>query len=129
MLADPRTQVAQFLRFLVSGGSGFLIYLVFALLLRAGGLSPPVSAWLATILAIVPTFLLQRQFTFRDKGPVAAQFMRYAALQVVIAFVIATSARALTSWGAPDWFGFLVAGAVGVSASYIIQALLVFRRV
>lgn len=128
MPTDRRANAAQFLRFLVVGGSGFLLYMVLALLLRAGGLNTGASAWLATVVAIVPVFLLQRRFTFRSRGAVGVQLAGYAALQVTVAFLIAAAARVLGGWGAADWLGFAIAGAVGVLASFSIQRLIVFGR-
>ena len=65
----------RFARFLVSGGSGFLLYLVFtALLGQWFGFERGVNALLGTLLAIPPTFLLQRRFTFRSDGAVRRQF-------------------------------------------------------
>ena len=70
----------RFARFLVSGGSGFLLYLVFtALLGQWFGFERGVNALLGTLLAIPPTFLLQRRFTFRSDGAVRRQFAGYIA--------------------------------------------------
>lgn len=126
LIHHPR---ARLLRFVLVGGTGFVLYLLFAHVLRlTTSLSPGWAAWLATLLAIVPTFALQRRFTFRSKGSRNREILGYTALQLVNAGVIGLSAR----WGSrllglPDFPVFVIAGAIGVLVSYVVQSLLVFN--
>lgn len=126
LIQHPR---ARMLRFVLVGGAGFVLYLLFAQGLRlATPLSTGWAAWLATLLAIAPTFVLQRRFTFRSSGSFAREFASYTALQLVNAGVIGLSAR----WGSrllglPDFPVFVLAGAIGVLVSYVVQSLLVFN--
>ena len=118
----------RFARFLVSGGSGFLLYLVFtALLGQWFGFERGVNALLGTLLAIPPTFLLQRRFTFRSDGAVRRQFAGYIALQLVSAMVIGLAAQAGAMAGLPEFASYVLAGVAGVVFSYIVQSTLIFR--
>ena len=118
----------RFARFLVSGGSGFLLYLVFtALLGQWFGFERGVNALLGTLLAIPPTFLLQRRLTFRSDGAVRRQFAGYIALQLVSAMVIGLAAQAGAMAGLPEFASYVLAGVAGVVFSYIVQSTLIFR--
>jgi putative flippase GtrA len=127
LLLHPRARV---LRFLIVGGSGFLLYLLLASVLRAiSTASAPVAAALATLLAILPVFHAQRVFTFRSGGQYARQLLHYALLQAVCAGVIAVTAKACTLWlRLPDLPTFVIAGLAGVVFSYLVQATLVFGQ-
>jgi putative flippase GtrA len=125
LLLHPR---ARPLRFLIVGGSGFLLYLLLASLLRAiSPVSAPVAAALATLLSVLPVFHAQRAFTFRSAGAYSRQLLHYALLQIACAGVIALSAKACAHWlRLPDLPTFVIAGLVGVAFSYLVQATLVF---
>ena len=127
MLLQRRMRV---LRFLIVGGSGFVMYLLLASLLRAiTTLSPPSAAALATLLAVLPTFQLQRVFTFRSSGPYARELLSYTMLQLVNAGVIAFAAKVGAQWlQLPDLPDFVIAGMLGVVFSYLLQTWLVFRH-
>ena len=118
------------LRFLIVGGSGFALYLLLASSLRAiTTLSPPTAAALATLLAVLPTFQLQRVFTFQSSGPYARELLSYAMLQLVNAGVIALAAKVGAQWlRLPDLPDFVIAGMIGVGFSYLVQRWLVFRH-
>ena len=120
---------AQLLRFLVSGGTGFVLYYLFALALREWTtLGVGTSALLATLLAIPPTFLLQRSFTFRSTGRVHLQMAGYLALQLASALVISTGALVAARGGIPESIGFILAGIAGVVFTYLVQATIIFRK-
>lgn len=121
---------ARTLRFLIVGGGGFVLYLLLASLLRATtSVSPPVAALMATLLAILPVFHLQRAFTFQSSGPYAREFLHYALLQLVNAGVIALATKAGVQWLRwPDLPVFVIAGVIGVVFSYLVQVWLVFRH-
>ncbi len=121
---------ARPLRFLIVGGSGFALYLLLASLLRAmSAVSAPVAAALATLLAVLPTFQLQRVFTFQSSGSYARELLYYAMLQLLNAGVIALVAKAGTQWlRLQDLPDFVIAGLIGVVFSYMVQAWLVFRH-
>ena len=117
-------------RFVIVGGSGFALYLLLASLLRAiTTISPPSAAALATLLAVLPTFQLQRTFTFQSSGPYARELLSYAMLQLVNAGVIALAAKVGAQWlQLPDLSDFVIAGLIGVVFSYLVQRWLVFRH-
>jgi putative flippase GtrA len=116
-------------RFLLSGGAGFALYYVLALLLRTFTvLDQGVAAFLATMMAIPPTFFLQRTFTFRSKGSVIRQLSGYAGLQAIVALVIGASAHMAALIHVPPALAFFMAGVIGVVFSYFVQLALIFSR-
>jgi putative flippase GtrA len=120
---------SQVVRFLLSGGTGFALYLAFALLLRHGTtLGEGTCAFVATLLAIPPTFLLQRSFTFRSSGRAHRQLAGYLLLQLLSSVVIGVVAHAGARLGLPQVAGFVVAGVAGVVVSYLVQAAWIFRH-
>jgi putative flippase GtrA len=120
----------RMLRFLIVGGSGFALYLLLASSLRAiTTISPAWAAALATLLAVLPTFQLQRVFTFQSSGPYARELLSYALLQLVNAGVIAFAAKiGAQSLRLPDLPDFVIAGMIGVVFSYLVQRWLIFRH-
>jgi putative flippase GtrA len=115
-------------RFLISGGTGFLLYLGAATLLaRFTQLDHGWVALLATVMAIPPTFVLQRSFTFRSSNRGSGQLAGYVGLQLVSALVIAGSAHAGSRLGLPSTVVFVLAGLCGVLVSYVVQAMLIFK--
>lgn len=123
--SDP----GRWLRFLISGGIGFALYYSFALMLS--WMTPWADgscAFVGTLLAIPPTFLLQRSFTFRSGGAVAGQAAGYLLLQLASSAMIGSSAYFAAKLGIPTFIGFFLAGMAGVLFSYLIQASLIFKR-
>lgn len=119
----------RWLRFLISGGIGFALYYGFALLLT--WMTPWADgscAFVGTLLAIPPTFLLQRSFTFRSDGGPGGQAAGYLLLQLASSAIIGSSAYFAARLGIPTFLGFFLAGIAGVLFSYVIQASLIFKR-
>jgi putative flippase GtrA/ubiquinone/menaquinone biosynthesis C-methylase UbiE len=120
----PRT-----LRFLISGGTGFAIYYVAALLLRHATSWPDgVCALGAMVVSIPPAFLLQKHFTFRHDGAAAPQLAGYVLLQAASALLIGAVAQLCAQAGLAHALGFFLGGVAGVAFSYVAQAVLIFRR-
>lgn len=120
---------AQVFRFLISGGTGFVIYYIFALALRyLTGWSDGHCATVATLLAVPPVFLMQKHFTFRHEGDAGPQLLGYALLQAVCAVVIGAVAQFATRQGFSHFVSFFLGGLAGVLVSYLVQALLIFRK-
>ena len=116
-------------RFLISGGVGFLLYLAFTTLLGAWTeFERGVNALLGTLLAILPTFALQRSFTFRSDGAVRKQFAGYIALQAISAVVIGLAAQGGALLGMRPFFSYVAAGVAGVVFSYFVQSMMIFRN-
>lgn len=119
----------QWLRFLISGGAGFLLYYTLALVLhRLTAWTDGWCALVATLLAIAPTFLLQKRFTFRSGGEIGPQVLGYLLLQLVSAALIGAAAHAGAKLGLPVFLGFFVAGLLGVVFSYLVQTIVIFRK-
>ena len=117
------------LAFLVSGGSGFALYYVLALLLaRYTGLGAGTVAFLAVVLSIPSTFLLQKHFAFRARDRLLPSLARYCLLQGVNAVAIGLLARAGRHAGLPDALNFLASASFVVAVSYLALSRFVFRR-
>jgi putative flippase GtrA len=125
----PAVRGPQVLRFLISGGTGFAIYYVAALVLRrVTGWPDGMCATVATLVAIPPSFLLQKHFTFRHDGDARAQLAGYLLLQVASALLIGAVAHLCARLGMAHALGFFLGGVAGVLFSYLVQSLLIFRR-
>lgn len=122
-------KTATLILFLFSGGVGFLIYYITSNVVHYGfGLTEPLAATVGTITAVVPTFLLQRTFTFRHAGKPLRAFLKYSALQLInVAITVGISAIG-ASLQVPAIYGFLIAGFSGTLVSFFIQRSLVFGQ-
>lgn len=121
--------VRRKLAFLVSGVAGFALYYSASLVLvRQAHVGPGVAACLGVLIAIVPTFLLQRHCAFRDRGPFWPALARYCALQAFNAAATGLLARLGQYVGLADELNFLLSGATVVVASYFALNHLVFRH-
>lgn len=117
------------LAFLVSGVAGFVLYYSASLVLvRQAHVGPGAAACLGVLIAIVPTFLLQRHFAFRDGGPFWPALTRYCALQGFNAAATGLLARLGQFLGLADALNFLLSGATVVVVSYLALNHLVFRH-
>ncbi|MCR6662698.1 MAG: GtrA family protein [Luteimonas sp.] len=115
--------------FVLSGGTGFALYYVFSLLLvRLPGVEHEVAAFVAVLLSVPPTYLLQRNFTFRHRGGVSKSFAGYCLLQAFNAVAIGALAWCGRKAGLPAEINFLAAGGVAVVVSYVVLSRLVFRQ-
>lgn len=115
--------------FVLSGGTGFALYYVFSLLfVRLPGVEHEVAAFVAVLLSVPPTYLLQRNFAFRHRGGMLRSFVGYCLLQAFNAVVTGTLAWCGRKAGLPAEFNFLAAGGVAVVVSYVVLSRLVFRQ-
>ena len=116
------------LAFLCCGGAGFALYSACSLLLmRTTRLGPELAAFAAVLIAIVPTFLLQKRVAFRHHGDTAASFAKYCVLQGVNACAIAALAWIGRRLGLADAANVVLSGAIVVALSWIVLSGLVFR--
>ena len=121
--------VAQAFRFLISGGTGFAIYYLVALLLRRYTDWPDgACATVATLFSVPPAFLLQKHFTFRHRGGGHSQLFGYLLLQGACALLVGGVAQACMRLGMSHYLGFFLGGASGVLVSWLVQRRLIFRH-
>jgi putative flippase GtrA len=129
MTPSMREGLRRKLAFLASGTTGFAIYLVLSLLLvRLPRVEPGLAAFLATLSAVPPTFLLQKHFAFRDRGAGLPSFLGYCLLQLFNAAAVGLLARLGQQAGLPDALNFFASGSVVVVVSYLVLSRLVFRN-
>ena len=123
-----REGVRRKLAFVLSGTTGFGIYLALSLLLvRVPGLGAGAAAFLASLLAVPPTFLLQKRFAFRHRGAALSTFLGYCLLQLFNAAAVGLLARLGQRAGLPDLANFVASGSVVIVVSYLVLSRLVFR--
>lgn len=128
MTPGLRERVRRKAAFLLSGTTGFVLYLGMSLwLVRMPGLGAGAAAFLATVLSVPPTFLLQKRFTFRHRGAALSTFVRYCLLQLFNAAMVGLLARIGHQAGLPDLVNFVVSGSVVVVVSYLVLSRLIFR--
>lgn len=126
-MIPPRLR--QKVAFLFSGATGFALYYGFSLLLsRIPGVEQELAAFVAVLLSIPPTFLLQKRFAFRHRGSALPSFAKYCALQAFNALAIAALAWVGRHLGAPAEVNFLASGAIVLVVSYLVLSRIVFRR-
>lgn len=117
----------RMIAFLLSGGTGFALYYVLSLLLvRLPGFEHESAAFVAVLLSVPPTYLLQRNFAFRHRGGLSRSFAGYCLLQAFNAVAIAALAWCGRLAGVPAALNFLASGAVVVFVSYAVLSRIVF---
>jgi len=123
-----RELLFKLFRFAIVGGSATLLYGVFVLIIHALA-DPPALAGhtLAYALAVPVSYLGQRSFTFRYRGPEGRAVRRFL-ITVTVAFVISTAAVWLCDavLGLPYYVGMLVTMAVVPLVSFAAMLLWVF---
>lgn len=122
-----RPRICKPLAFFIAGSTGFALYYLTALTLQHGlQLQAGVAALLGALIAIVPTFLLQRFWVFADRGSVWRAFAQYCGLQIVNAVVISLLAS-LGQWlGVPPAINFVISGAAATVLSWFGLSRIVF---
>lgn len=114
--------------FLACGGFGFALYCVVSLLLiRVAGASPGTAAFIAVLVAVPPTFLLQKRVAFRHRGALLPSFAKYAALQLFNAVATGLLAALGKRVGLPDAVGIVASALFVVVVSWLVLSGSVFR--
>ena len=129
MTSGLREGARRKLAFLASGLSGFALYYVLSLgLVRLPGMGAGMAAFIAVLLSIPSTFLLQKHFAFRARDPVLPSLARYCLLQGFNAVAIGLLARLGREAGLPEALNFLASASIVVVVSYLALSLFVFRK-
>lgn|GEM_PF-1044477 len=128
-MTTPRIpRLRQKAAFLLSGAAGFALYYGFSLVLvRVPAIEQELAAFVAVLLSVLPTFLLQKRFAFRHRGSALPSFARYCALQGFNAVAIGSLAWAGRRLGVLPEINFLASGVVVLVVSYLVLSRIVFR--
>lgn len=120
---------AKVLRFGVVGGLAALTYAVVTAGLVTGFGVLPVPAAFAGYCASVPfAFVGHRSFSFRSKGRLSIEAVRFLLAQVLNVSVTLLSMHAVTEWfDAPWWWGVVAATILVPAANFVFMNLWVFR--
>lgn len=127
----PRLHRPEWLRrwfwFLFSGGTGFALYLLISNTLSyVFGVNAALSAAVGTLLPVLPVFYMQHRLTFRSQRDKRQALPAYALLQVCNAFFVGGLSALGVRLGLAEAIVFVIAGAMGVVASYLVQSRLIF---
>lgn len=118
----------MFFRFLLVGGSGFLIDACVTYLLIQLTVAPWLARIPAILLAMVFTWLANRRFTYDvKKARTKSEAMRYATVAAVMAFINYLIYVVLVSFGAWPVLAVLVATICQAVMSFNAYRYLVFR--
>jgi putative flippase GtrA len=135
----PRGLVAIFAhvsfgRFVVVGGTGFLIDATILLVLTASLNANPLLARLASFfVAVLATWVLNRVWTFGSRGTAGplAEFARYLAVQlsggVINVAVYAAGVLALPNDPMAPLIALAVGSAIALTANYVGARFIAFR--
>lgn len=122
--------VRRKLAFLAAGCFGFALYYGLSLwLVRMPAFEQETAAFLAVVLSVPPTFLLQKRVAFQHQGRTLGSFAKYCGLQAFNALAIALLARLGRLQGLPAEVNFVLAGALVAVFSYLVLSRMVFRQV
>jgi putative flippase GtrA len=128
LLTDAR--LLQLLRFVVVGGTTFVIYFGLQFLLEWARLGPYVALTIAYAIAITYHFLMNRYFTFRSSatdGGISAILPRYASV-VLLSYVISVIVvKAVMSAGFHIQVGMLAALGLTTILTYVFAKVWIFR--
>jgi putative flippase GtrA len=123
----------RFLRFLATGGAGFVIdAAIFAGSLRLG-LAPPAARLLAFCCALTFTFLANRSFTYQSQeASILRQFGRYflassagAAVNLGVFFLYLSASPHAEQM---PFIGFALGVGAGLVANFLMYSKFVFAR-
>ncbi len=127
-MTAPAMTARSGIAFLCCGAFGFGLYMTLSLLLlRLPRVEAELAAFVAVLLSVPPTFLLQRSIAFRDRGNVLHAFARYCVLQAFNAVVIGGLASLGRRMGLADAFNLVASGALVAVVSYVVLSRGVFR--
>lgn len=128
---EPSLQARRFKRyllFLFSGGAGFALYLLCSNVLHyVFQVRESYAAGASVVLAVGPTYLLQKYVTFRSSSSSRKAFPKYAGLQLGNAALTAAISGLGAKIALPGYVVFVVAGVAGVLVSYLVQSRFIFR--
>lgn len=137
-VSAPRKTPADFLRFVVAGAVGFVVdSLTLLALVQGAGWAPLPARAVSIAVAVVSTWVINRQWTFRDASAgkdmrgVGAEFLSYCGVQLLGAatsFVVYSAIVALGAKGPLALTGAVAAGsACALLVNYFGARLFVFR--
>lgn len=120
-------EIAQFIRFGISGGLSTLCYGIFTLLLTyITPWSPFLLHTVAYLLSIPISYLMQRDFSFRDRGSKLKSFKKFV-IAIFFTFLLSSILIFITaSIGAPPWAGTVLVMVVVPLVSYMIMKHWIF---
>jgi putative flippase GtrA len=122
------TNLWEFGRFALVGGASALSYSLMSAALKIWLQLPTAFASIiAYILMLVPTYLMQRHFTFRSQAPMRRSFPRYIMIHSVLIFTGAmASTKLVETYGWTPLPAFLLVGPLLAISSFMLQKLWTF---
>lgn len=128
VLTDARLR--QPVRFLVVGGTTFVIYFVLQFLLEWASLGPYVALTIAYAIAIAYHFLMNRHFTFRSSavdGGIMATLPRYASVVLLNYVILLIVVKLVMSAGFRIQVGMFAGIVLTTIVSFVLAKSWIFR--
>jgi putative flippase GtrA len=122
----------QPLRFVLVGGTTFVIYFVLQFLLERMALGPYLALTIAYAIAIIYHFLMNRYFTFRSNavdGGIVAMLPRYAGLVLLNYAAALIFVKVAISAGFQTQLGMPMAIGLTTIVTYFFAKAVIFRPV
>jgi len=115
-------QAREVLFFLLVGGSSTAVYVLLGVLFTVVvGLRPSLAVVLTLALVLLPTYLMQRSYTFQSQRSHVSAFSRYAATQGMSNGVAIVGAEVFANAIlARPWIGFAVITVIVASLNYTL---------
>lgn len=126
---STRNSLALLLRFLLVGGSGFLIDASITYLLNSFGAKPWLARIPAIVLAMTYTFVANRKFTYNvDTLDTTSEFIRYITVASVMALLNYLIYLVMVSKGVLPVVAVTFATAFNTGLSFHLYRIFVFRK-
>jgi putative flippase GtrA len=118
---------AQFVRYLLVGGTSALAYILIAMALTRLGLSAGTASVGSYLLVIPPAYLGQRILTFRASQWHGVAFPKYLTLQVAGTIAGYFLSNRLAELGWPGWAVFAAVAVMVASTNFLVLKYWAFR--
>ncbi len=125
-----RSHSAQFGRFLLCGGTGFVVDLSsLIVMVERLSIDPRIAVLLSSCAGALFVFIANKFFTFRNRDPAARQFARFALVYGMSIVMNALISNALLWLGIVYILAKMIAIGIGILWNYSWSHLFIFRKV
>ena len=114
-------------RYFIVGSAASLIYIILPTLALSMGIDKYDAIWFGVAGAAVLSYTAHVRYTYKVKGSVNI-LVKYLLLLVVNYFFFAGLINIISHVSDSQYLQLLIAGALAISASFVLNALLVFKK-
>ncbi len=124
-----RRHYSQIWRFLVCGGTGFMLDMSsLALFVEVLGIDARIAVILSSCIGAVFVFLANKFFTFRNREPAGRQFLRFVVVYGISIVFNALLSNLLLWLGVQYLLAKMIAIGIGIIWNYLLSHGFIFRR-